>query len=100
MGTETTQKTTDKVVPLDALTEDMLNSTEKRLELLIYNEYRLNEGFDISNEVLKPINNNLSKLKLYIIAEDTCFDFLGLHFNDDKELGFESDIFCDVRVPL
>lgn len=84
MSTETTNENNVKKVSLEELTSEQLKSTELRLELLNDNEYRLSSGFDILNEVLNPLRSDLSRLKLYIIAEDTCFDFGGFEYKNNK----------------
>ncbi len=66
--------------PIDTLTLEDISSLEKRTELFSDNNYTFKKHFDIFNDVILPAKNTLARMKLYLIAEDTCFDFLGLKY--------------------
>lgn len=70
------------MVSLADLTAEQISDPIKRLTFIgdPNNDFNLSSNWDLLNDIINPANptDKLSQYKLYLIAEDNCFDHLGL----------------------
>ena len=62
-----------------------INSPSKRIVYYNDNKYRFDDELHIFDDVINAGINDLAKMKLYLIAEDTCFDYLGLKYDENMK---------------
>ena len=70
---------------IDGFNVEEITNFKDRIQYYNDNEYRFQNELAVSDNLIFPINNDLAMKKLYLIAEDTCFDYLGAKYNENSD---------------